>query len=226
MALFEAPKYGPMLNTQNGALKFAKKARREGIASVQTGINQGSAPLTEATTLFDPLIADKTKGYDMYQNSLGLNGEGGWDAAQAAYHPLFQAELDAANTNLSRQMANAGGWNSGEHAAGLHQLGQRMYRSGFEGWQDRLAGFDPSGAYGQKGSALTNLGKFLGDMYTNKANAGLQGAQVANSAFQSLASGQGANAQAKAAANNALPGLLTQGLINGVGGYFSGGFGA
>jgi hypothetical protein len=63
-------------------------------------------------------------------------------------------------------------------------------------------------------------------MYTNKAQVGIQGGQLANSAYQSLANGQMTNANNQAAADNALPAMLIQGGLNGLGGYFQGGYGA
>lgn len=228
MALFEAPNLGPSLRTANRAKKFAKQAREEGIEAVQEGIDRGSAPLTEATTLFDPLLGQKQGVYDAYLDSLGINGQEGYDRTLGMFQrgPGYQFALDQANQNVLRNSAALGGVASGNTLMGLSDRAQQLQNLEFGNWQDRLKGEDPTSLYGQKGNALTNLGKFFGDTYTNKGQIGVQGAGLVNSAFNSLAGLQSQNASNQAAASNALPGMLIQGLLNGVGGYFSGGYGA
>jgi hypothetical protein len=220
--MFESPNMGPTLRTQQRAINQAEDARKKAKKDVQKGIDKGSVPLTEATQIFDPLIGQKQGAYDMYQNSLGLNGQEGYDATVGAFQqgPGYQFALDQANQNVMRNNAALGGLASGNTLMGLADRAQQLQNLEFGNWQDRLKGEDPTQLYGMKGNALTNLGKFFGDMYTNKGQVGIQGAELANNAYQSLAGGQMTNANNQAAANNALPGMLLQGGLNALGGYF------
>jgi hypothetical protein len=226
--MFSEPNMGPTLRTQQRAINQAEDARKKAKKDVQKGIDQGSVPLTEATQVFDPLIEQKTGAFDTYYDSLGLNGPEGRARALQAFQegPGYQYNLEQMQQGADRFWAGRGGWNSGNALDDLTRLQFGLANNEFGGWQNRLQGEDPTNLFQSKGTALTNLGKFFGDMYTNKAQVGIQGGQLANSAYQSLANGQMTNANNQAAADNALPAMLIQGGLNGLGGYFQGGYGA
>jgi hypothetical protein len=161
------------------------KVRSEARGDVKTGIAKGSVPLTEATQVFDPLIGQKQGAYDLYQDTLGLNGAEGYGRAQTGFGNSLTGgdfALDFANNNYMRNAAAMGQLNSGGTAAGLYELGRGFQNQRVDNWMNRLQGEDPSNMYGNKATALSNLGNFYGQQYNNLANAGLQGGQLQSGA--------------------------------------------
>jgi hypothetical protein len=165
------------LAQQNAATQTAN--RTEARKDVKTGITKGAVPLTEATQVFDPLIGQKQGIYDLYTDSLGVNGAEGYGRAQTGFGNSLTGgdfALDFANENYKRNAASLGQLNSGGTAAGLYELGRGFQNQRVDNWMNRLQGEDPSNMYGNKATALSNLGNFYGNQYNNLANAGIAGA--------------------------------------------------
>lgn len=225
----DAEKFGRRATrTAKKGEEMAQKATKQARTDVQTGITQGSAPLTQVSTLFDPLLGQKQSIYDLYADSLGVNGPEGNQRALGAYQhsPGYQFALDQALEGAQRNSAAAGNLNSGNTLMALSDRAQQLQNLDYGNWQDRLAGQDPTGLYGQKAQGLTNLGNFYGNQYGNLANVGLAGAGLQMRGNENVAAGL--QNQAQIAGTNAAQGwsgLLGIGnlLTGGLGGF--GGFG-
>lgn len=180
-------------NQQNAyasqAAGIPKKAKKEALGYIDTGTSQAQPYLQNAVDLLNVINQDRQNASVMYQNSLGLNGPEGNQAALSAYQASPMLEI--ANQNYLRNRANLGALNSGESGIGLQRIGAEQYGS----WQDRLQGLDPLEAARSQGSALTNLGQLFSNAGSNKANVVTGLVQPAMSGLQNQAAllGQQAN---------------------------------
>jgi hypothetical protein len=202
-----------------------KKARGD----VKTGIAKGEVPLTEATNVFDPLIGQKQGAFDMYYNSLGLNGPEGNATALDTFQtgPGYQFNVDQMEQGADRFWAGRGGWNSGNAADDLTRLRFGLANNEFGSWQNRLQGEDPSNMYGNKATALSNLGNFYGTQYNNLANAGLHGSQLQSGAADMTMGQFNNNAGLLGQQESMRLAAQQQGVANalGIGGMITGTFG-
>jgi hypothetical protein len=218
----EAEQLGAQATAQSRTgLKYAKAAREEGRKDVRTGIEKGTPYFQQAVDTFSPLGAQKQGVYDLYLDSLGVNGPEGNTRALGAYQhsPGFDFALSQALEAAQRNGAAAGNLNSGNTLMALSDRAQQLQNLDYGNWQDRLMGQDPSSVYGQKAGALTNLGGFLGNQYNNLANVGLQGGQLVQGANNGVGAALGNQAQiAGTNAAQGWSGLL--GIGSGIGSFF------
>jgi hypothetical protein len=164
-----------LLDKGMGALEEGKD---DSIDALKSGYASGLKPLGKSIGLWNDYATDLGGGFDMYQNSLGLNGQQGYDSALGAFQqgPGYQFALDQANQNILRNNAATGGVANGGTLAALQDRAQQMQNMEFGNWQDRLKGFDPqraiqgqTSAYGDKASALINQGKDIAGVHTGFA---------------------------------------------------------
>lgn len=116
-----------------------------GSAALDSGYANSKGYLNEALGAYAPLsdLAKKyTGGTDMYLNSLGLNGQGGNDAATAAFHagPGYQFTMDQGLDALNRRRAAGGMLNSGNADIDAIKFGTGLADQTYGAWQDRLSG--------------------------------------------------------------------------------------
>ena len=166
MSIFDAfsPSKGQQYagNARQEEKQILKKGKKEGIGYYTQADAQATPYLTDAQANYKNLQGQQQAGYDMYQNSLGLNGQAGYDAAQGAFHqgPGYQFALDQANQNVLRNQASLGALNGGNTLMALSDRAQQLQNLEFGNWQNRLAGFNPmQGAegYGNLAQSLANL---------------------------------------------------------------------
>jgi hypothetical protein len=218
----DAEKFGASAtrNARKGE-EIASDAAGGAKKAIKTGIAQGSAPLTQATTLFDPLLGQKQGIFDLYADSLGVNGPEGNTRALGAYQqsPGYGFALDQALQGAQRNSAAAGNLNSGNTLMALSDRAQQLQNLDYGNWQDRLAGQDPTSVYGQKAQGLTNLGNFFGNQYGNLANANLGGGALQLNANNAITGALGN--QAQIAGTNAAQGWSAAlGGLSGLGSFF------
>jgi hypothetical protein len=221
MSLFSAPSMGPALNTLNKSQKFSEDQLKWGLGNINTGVAEASPYLQQSADNFGNIQDQQQLGYSMYQNSLGLNGPEGNQAAIDAYQtsPGFGFAMDQANQNVMRNAAAMGGIRSGNTAMDLSDRARELQNLDYGNWQTRLAGFDPMrGATGQAG-ALADLSNLFENKGINKANLRMQGAQNNAAGAGALAGLQGQQAQMDQQASM-MP--LTLGLagLNAVSGFY------
>ena len=199
MGIFDAADMGPAMGTLQGSQKYGKKQTRKGLYDIDTGVAKATPYLEDSAANFADLQRQQQGGYSMYQNSLGLGGPEGNQAAVNAYQqsPGFGFAMNEANQNVLRNAAALGGVASGNTMIDLSERARQLQNLDYGNWQTRLAGFDPMrGATGQAG-ALADLSNLFENQGTNKANVRMQGAQNNSMNAQALANMQMQNAQAQ-----------------------------
>ena len=83
------------------------------------------------------------QGYDMYSNSLGLNGQAGRDAALGAFQagPGYQWNVDQATDQAARAANKLGMTYSGNTIDAQTRLAQNLANQEWGNWQKNLQGF-------------------------------------------------------------------------------------
>lgn len=174
--------------------KSARKDIDKGIAAVSKGRDDAIATYraagTEAKGYLEPYREGGEKGFNLYNDTLGVNGTGARDAAQGTY-----LSDDILQKQLALQQRNRG-WASnarGAYATGADALAaSRINLQGYGDWQNRLAGV---GQQGQQAATTTagiaqNEGAGVAGAYQNATGqtAGLYGqrAQTQNTLAQNL----------------------------------------
>lgn len=144
-------------------LNTLKEGQSSAVGAISAGVDQAQPYLEQGSGLYDNLLADRQGATDMYYNSLGLNGQEGYDAALGAFQqgPGYQFALDQANQNVLRNNAAMGGVASGNTATALSDRAQQLQNMEFGNWQNRLQGLDVMPAISGKYNSLANLGSLF-----------------------------------------------------------------
>jgi hypothetical protein len=153
----------------------------------------------------------------MLQNSLGLNGQTGRDAAMQAfqgYNPGYQAALDAGVQARDRSAASRGMLGSGNQAMALQKYGQDLQNQNYGDWQSKIGGLTQLGSQAAAGMTgqqnnLANLdmglGNSLSGLYQN------MGGQASKMAYDGSMADSAANAQGQKNLFSAITGGLNLG---------------
>jgi hypothetical protein len=221
MGIFDAPDFGPSMDTLNKSGRKIGRATRRGLGDIRSGVDEAQPYLEENAQNWRDIQGQQQGGYDMYQNSLGLNGQAGYDAALGAFQqgPGYQFALDQANQNVLRNSAALGGVASGNTLMGLSDRAQQLQNLEFGNWQNRLAGFDPMRGASGLATGLFGLGSLFENEGKNLAGTRMQGAGLQAQNYQALAQMQQNQALADQQADM-MPINLGLGLLGGVSGFY------
>lgn len=176
MGLFDAPTQRPSsIRDQNRftkeGLRTLQRERTNALGDIGAGVDAAEPEYRGAAGLFDAIVGDRSQAQDMYYNALGLNGQGGYDAALGAFQqgPGYQFALDEANKNVMRNAASLGSLRSGNTMQALSDRAQNLQNLQWDSWLNRLQGQDPLSAITGKAGALQDLGSLFANEGINKA---------------------------------------------------------
>jgi len=163
------------------AIDSVSQGYGQGINTVQQGYGQAIDAVGQrygqatdagnrAVEGFQPLIDKSMAGYDLYQNSQGINGAAGRDAALAAFQtgPGYQWQVDQATQGAQRAANKIGGAYGGNAQDAVTRLSSNLANQEWTNWQKGLSGYvdaAQNAVSGQAG-ALTNLA----GIYQNQGN--------------------------------------------------------
>lgn len=184
----------------------ALSALGQGYGQARTDLNTN---YNGAIDRLNPWVTAGTSALGTYQNSLGLGGQAGNDAAVAAFReaPGYRYSVDQATDAVARKASALGSLGSGNTMQAISDRAQNMADQGYGNWQSQLNGLSntglqaatsQSGLQGQLGSSLAGLGQAQGqneaNIYGTYAGLGL------NNLWQGTTAGLGAvtNAQQRA----------------------------
>lgn len=205
-----------------GAIKYAKKHTPYALADISKGVDEAQPYLQQGVDTYGAAQGKFEPGVDMYNNSLGLNGQAGYDAAVGAYQhsPGYDFALNEANQNVLRNAAATGGVLSGQTGIDLSERARDLQNLDFGNWQDRLQGMINPYMMGTSGKAgaLTNLGKLFEGEGINRAGTRMQGIGMVTSAIQNQARMQAEQEARKAAEDQQWMSFLNAG-IGGLSGF-------
>jgi hypothetical protein len=163
--------FGDLIDSFTGA--GAKRALQEGqaksLASLAEGrdasLNATRTAGTEARGYQRPFADMGGRGFELYGDSLGVNGTGARERAQGLYNSdeMISRQRDLDMRRLGRTMNASGSFNSG--AAALADSRARL--EGYGNWQNRLAGYGQQGqqAAGTMSNIASNEGNALAGIY-------------------------------------------------------------
>lgn len=182
----------------------ARKSLNTGMDYVDQGTSQASSYYQQAHDLYNALAAGDKSAWDMYLNSLGLNGESGNTTATNTFQtsPGYQFQVDEANKNILRNGAATGNVLSGNVGIALNDRARQLANQEYSNWQDRLMnqGNNIYNDYAAQAAQLDNLANLYSDAGTRKASLSQDIASVdtqegntINSAYQSQGSQTAAN---------------------------------
>lgn len=160
--------------TEKKQLGQINQGQKDAQGNLRYTMRQAVPAINRGVEAFTPFQANGVQGSNMYSNALGLNGQGGYDAATGAFHnsPGFQFALDQANQNILRNQAQTGALNSGNTLAALGERAQGLQNQEWNNWLANLAGLAGQGLQGAGGmaSGLTNLANLWQNQGENMAN--------------------------------------------------------
>jgi hypothetical protein len=194
----------------------------QGQGYLSGGYNAATGYLGEALGAYSPLSAlanQYGQGTTMYLNALGLNGQGGNDAANAAFqnNPGYQSGLQAGLDAINRRRASAGMLNSGNADQDAQTFGQNLQNQQYNNWLTNLSGLNNNALQATTGAATGQAGVYggLGSLATQNAQdeIGLLGNTTSG-----LTNANNLQAQGEAAGAKNLLGLGTSLLGLGTGG--------
>ena len=147
---------------QANALEALKAGQAPALGALGAGYDTAKSEYQGAIDRFNPW-ADAGKGaLGMYQNSLGLGGAAGNDAATSAFReaPGYKYSVDQATDAVARKASALGALGSGNTMQAISDRAQNMADQGYKGWQDQLNGLSNTGlaAVGQQAGLQGRLG--------------------------------------------------------------------
>ena len=184
--------FGDLIDSFTGA-----GARREldaGIAAQNQGRDQalGAVRSSGATaqSYITPYRDTGGRGFQLYADTMGINGTGARDDAQKLYlsDDILQRQLDQAQKQRGWATNARNQWGTGVDALAA----QRVSLENYNNWQNKLGGIGQQGqqAAGTAANIEQNTGNAEAGIYQNNANAlaGLYGqkAQANNTFAQNL----------------------------------------
>lgn len=215
------------------------------LGSLERGYTAAKPLFDDARERFAPYVADGRRADGVYEDSLGLNGDGGYDRTVGTYRegPGYRKAVDAATDEVMRK-AGAGGWslNGGNVIGAVGEKARDMQDQEFGRWQGQVKGigdrgFDASGRtaavdttqagferdYGRDqadiygGNARSRAGAYTG---TTAAAVGAL-SDLGKQNIDAIKTGYGASEKAGANSMNALLGVGST-LASLAGSYFGG----
>lgn len=179
------------------------------LASLGRGYDAARGQYGEARDLYQPYADAGQSGLGMLQNSLGLNGAAGNDAAVGAFKtsPGYDFRVDQATDGYARKASAMGALGSGNTAAGIATLAGNLADQEYGGWQDRLKGLGQMGL--QATGAQATLTKGIGDLYG--AQGGAESSLYGGNA-KTRADIYGGNAKARAGVHSGMAGMGMQNI--------------
>ena len=212
---------------QTAGLGYLDTGKTEGLGFLNTGLEQGQGYLDQAGLAFQPLGALGQKygnATTMLQNSLGLGGAAGNQAAVGAFQagPGYQFAMDQGLGGLARQRATGGMGASGNADADAMKYAQGLANQEYGNWQKNLGQFltpelqaTAGTAAGQAG-ALGQQANLANQANTNMANLTTTDAfgrvNLGNMTTQGMNQANTQEANAKMAASGNLWGAIGGGL--------------
>lgn len=146
-----------------GAMDLTRGGYAEALKSLEAQYGKAGTELQGAADAWNPLVQRGMQGYDMYMNSLGLNGAEGNAAATGAFQagPAYQWQQDQARMAAQRGANSTGSAVGGNAMDAVARLSSNLAKQEYGGWQDRLQGFQGATetATAGRAGALTNLGQ-------------------------------------------------------------------
>lgn len=205
----------------------SKKALNQQIATQNAGkqeaygfLDQGLGDATnlygQAGQQFDPYAQGGLKGYNLYNDALGLNGAEGNQNAQNAFQtsPGYEFGMDQGLQALERRASAQGNLQSGNTNVDTLKYASGYANQNYDNWLNRLQGVGTQGqqAAGSQAGLLSDLGGQNIATQGAKANAATGVANNISNAYGNYAAAQ------NAASGNIWGGLLGVGnLISGWG---------
>ena len=147
----------------------AKKLLDDGKAEADTRYTEG---WDTARGYIDPYAEGGRVGQELYENTLGIHGEGARSGAQDLYYSDPQQEKEAAlrfkRVGYKYNAPGGGGYGTGAHGLADARVAVENYGN----WQNRLAGV------GQQGQQAAQTGATIGYQYgSDRANLAYGNAQ-------------------------------------------------
>ena len=230
------------------AIGAIDRGRTSGLAALEAGNAAAHPNYANAIQRFAPWAAAGGNALSNYQDSLGVNGEAGFNRSVGTFResPGYRYQVDQASDAVARRASALGALGSGNTMAAIADRSRNMADAEFGKYQDRLSGLSTQGlaASGQMagleqawGNLAQQLGRDQAGIYTgtgaqeagiygNAANQGLQ--NLAQMSQTKIGAGSGAMMAGQNAAQNRMNfgmqlGSLGVGLL---GNAFGGGFGS
>jgi hypothetical protein len=158
------------MNALNNNSQILTNLQNAGNNIINTGEQQSSGALNQASNNYNPYLATGSAATTMYGNALGLNGADGTQAAQNAFQagPGYQFALDQGTQAALRGSSAAGMLNSGNTLTELQKYGTGLANQEYNNWLSNLSGASGQGlsAASGQGGALSGLA----NLYQGTAN--------------------------------------------------------
>ena len=145
------------------------------LGSIERGYTAARPLFDDARARFEPYVADGRRADGVYEDSLGLNGQAGYDRTVSTYRegPGYREAVDAATDEVMRK-GGAGGWslNGGNVINGVAQKAREMKDLDFGQWQGQVRGIGDRGfdAAGRMGAVDTTQAGFERDYGRDQAD--------------------------------------------------------
>jgi hypothetical protein len=142
-----------------------------GMQALDTGYDGARDQYGKASALYDPYASAGLAALGQYGNTIGLNGQQGYDQATASFRasPGYQYTVDQATDQVARKASATGALGSGNTLAAITDRAGNLADQEYQSYQNRLQGMSQMGL--QATGAQAGLTKGIGDLDASQGTA-------------------------------------------------------
>jgi hypothetical protein len=135
--------------------------RADQLLALQQGYGAAQPFLTQARAAYDPYAQGGANAFQTYQGALGLNGQGGYDAAVGAFHasPGYQYRQTQGADQTARAAAASGQLLSGNAIAAIQDRASNLADQEYGSWLGNVRGVADTGYQAAGAQAGIDLGQ-------------------------------------------------------------------
>lgn len=155
---------GQLRDNQTANNNLIAQGQTSSLNALGQGYDDAARQYNGAMSLYQPYADTGQKGFNLYADATGANGQAGYDNAKSSFHasPGYQYQVDQATDQTARKMSALGALGSGNAMTAISDRAQNLANQDYGNWMSNLNqlgqyGYNATGAQAGLMQGLGNL---------------------------------------------------------------------
>lgn len=155
---------GQLRDNQTANNNLIQQGQTSSLNALGQGYDDAARQYNGAMSLYQPYADTGQKGFNLYADATGANGQSGYDNAKSSFHasPGYQYQVDQATDQTARKMSALGALGSGNAMTAISDRAQSLADQDYGNWMSNLNtlgqyGYNATGAQAGLMQGLGNL---------------------------------------------------------------------